>query len=154
MKHSRGKILVMIVVGLTSLTLTAIATVASPDRHAQRTDAAPLSPSRPLPPPRPFLIPHSALTQPQPADAMAPPAVPSVASRPSTEASVTSGTWTPLNNQPSFLPGSVFLLTDGTVLAQDDDLTTCDWWKLTPDNTDNYINGGWTQGASPAYSPN
>ena len=64
--------------------------------------------------------------------------------------------WTPLANQPTFLPGGAstpMLLTDGTVLVQD----TCatDWWKLTPDQYGNYANGTWTQVASlPAdYAP-
>ncbi len=70
---------------------------------------------------------------------------------------MTSGTWTALKNQPPFGPGSVFLLTDGTVLAQDGG--AADWWKLTPDNTGSYINGTWSQAASmgncggSAYAP-
>lgn len=39
-----------------------------------------------------------------------------------------------------------FQMTDGTVLAQGDNLS--DWWKLTPDNTGSYQNGTWTQVAS------
>ncbi|MGH7781544.1 MAG: hypothetical protein ACREQR_17155 [Candidatus Binataceae bacterium] len=62
---------------------------------------------------------------------------------------VSSGVWTPLNNQPSFHPASVFLLTDGTVLAQDANLTNVGWWKLTPDSTGSYVNGTWSQVASP-----
>jgi hypothetical protein len=64
--------------------------------------------------------------------------------------------WTPLNNQPTFLPfgaSTPMLLTDGSVLVQD----TCatDWWKLTPDQYGSYVNGTWTQVASlPAdYAP-
>ncbi|HVN64878.1 MAG TPA: hypothetical protein VMT58_09595 [Candidatus Binataceae bacterium] len=72
---------------------------------------------------------------------------------------VTSGTWTALNDQPyshtpDFYPGGVFLLTDGTVLAEDDDLTDVAWWRLTPDNTGSYINGTWTKAASPSNCPN
>ena len=57
--------------------------------------------------------------------------------------------WTPLNNQPNFLPfgaSTPMLLTDGSVLVQD----TCatDWWKLTPDQHGSYVNGTWTQVAS------
>ncbi|MBV9533137.1 MAG: hypothetical protein JO283_19235 [Bradyrhizobium sp.] len=57
--------------------------------------------------------------------------------------------WTPLANQPTFLPSGAstpMLLTDGTVLVQD----TCatDWWKLTPDQYGSYANGTWTQVAS------
>ena len=64
--------------------------------------------------------------------------------------------WTPLKNQPTFLPfgaSTPMLLTDGSVLVQD----TCatDWWKLTPDQFGSYANGTWTQVASlPAdYAP-
>ncbi|MGA9720942.1 MAG: choice-of-anchor D domain-containing protein [Candidatus Binatus sp.] len=72
---------------------------------------------------------------------------------------VTSGVWTPLNDQPylnnpAFSPNSMFLLTDGTVLAQDGNLTAVGWWKLTPDNTGSYINGTWSQVASPGPCPN
>ncbi|MGH7814358.1 MAG: hypothetical protein ACREQI_10205 [Candidatus Binataceae bacterium] len=73
---------------------------------------------------------------------------------------VTSGTWTALNNQPygqsiNFFPGSIFLLTDGTVLAQDTNLgTNNDWWKFTPDNTGSYLNGTWSQIATPGPCPN
>ncbi len=46
-----------------------------------------------------------------------------------------------------------FLLTDGTVLFQGNGLT--DWWKLTPDQNGNYVNGTWTQAASlpSGYAP-
>jgi len=69
-----------------------------------------------------------------------------------------------LNDQPQahtsvgpngFFPGSVFLLTDGTVLAQDSNIeNVIDWWKFTPDDTGSYINGTWTQVASPPACPN
>jgi len=73
---------------------------------------------------------------------------------------VTSGTWTALTNQPysqsiNFYPGGVYLLTDGTVLAQDNNIGNAnDWWKLTPDNTGSYINGTWSQIATPGPCPN
>lgn len=62
-------------------------------------------------------------------------------------------------NQPPVLdytgcgPGNPILLTDGTVMVQDDGCQ--DWWKLTPDEFGSYVNGSWTQLAStPAgYSP-
>jgi hypothetical protein len=49
--------------------------------------------------------------------------------------------------------GSPVLLTDGTVLIQDDGCQ--DWWKLTPDASGSYLNGTWSEIASlPAdYSP-
>ncbi len=65
-----------------------------------------------------------------------------------------SGTWVPLNHQPSFGPESAFLLTDGRILAQDGNLTNVAWWTLTPDNTGSYINGQWTKVASPSNCPN
>ena len=42
--------------------------------------------------------------------------------------------------------GVMLLLTDGTVLVQDDE--TPNWFKLTPDNTGSYINGTWKKVAS------
>jgi hypothetical protein len=65
-------------------------------------------------------------------------------------------TWTPLNNQPTFIAngaGPGLLLTDGTVMVHD--ACGSDWWKLTPDNTGSYINGTWTQMASlpSGYAP-
>jgi hypothetical protein len=67
--------------------------------------------------------------------------------------------WQLLANQPPVLdyadcgPGNPILLTDGTVMLQDDGCQ--DWWKLTPDEFGSYVNGTWTQLAStPAgYSP-
>jgi hypothetical protein len=62
-------------------------------------------------------------------------------------------TLTNLNHQPPDGAGIVFLLTDGTVLAQGNQGQ--DWWKLTPDITGSYVNGTWTQVASLAsnYDP-
>ena len=108
---------------------------------------------RPQPPPRPVLpLGWQPGTQP----AAPPPSLAPAARAPA----VTSGVWTPLNDQPylqapAFSPQSAFLLTDGTVLAQNG----VNWWKLTPDNTGSYINGTWSQMASLhncggfAYSP-
>ncbi len=70
-----------------------------------------------------------------------------------------SSSWQVLPNQPPVLdyadcgPGAPILLTDGTVLVQDDGCQ--DWWKLTPDINGSYVNGTWTQVASlPSnYSP-
>jgi hypothetical protein len=67
--------------------------------------------------------------------------------------------WQLLKNQPPVLdptncgPGNPILLTDGTVLLQDNGCQ--DWWKLTPDAFGNYVNGTWTQVASlpSGYSP-
>jgi len=83
---------------------------------------------------------------------------PQSAARTETTASQTRNPspWTPLTNQPNFLldgAANPILLTDGSVLVQDAGFP--DWWKLTPDQNGNYINGTWTQVASlPAtYSP-
>jgi hypothetical protein len=64
--------------------------------------------------------------------------------------------WTPLKNQPSFQPGAMALLTDGTVLIHEEqDANPQKWFKLTPDNTGSYINGTITPIASTssAYGP-
>src|SRR5438132_1103469 len=64
-------------------------------------------------------------------------------------ATVASGqTWQPLTNQPTFNPGVMLLLTDGTVIMHSEPncltCTTTDyssWYKLTPDINDEE---GWT----------
>lgn len=70
--------------------------------------------------------------------------------------STSSSPWSPLTHQPTFLVNGAsnpILLTDGTVLVQDEGFP--DWWKLTPDQQGSYTGGTWTQIASlPAsYSP-
>jgi len=64
-------------------------------------------------------------------------------------------TWTPLNNQPSFGPGAMLLLTDGRVLVHQEDTTYSNWWTLTPDINGSYVNGTWTKVASlpSGYAP-
>jgi hypothetical protein len=47
-------------------------------------------------------------------------------------------------NNPSF----EYLLTDGTVIMQDQSNQYQSWWRLAPDNTGSYANGKWTQLAS------
>jgi hypothetical protein len=67
-----------------------------------------------------------------------------------------SGTWTPLSNQPSFYAGTMFLLTDGTVMCQDEGAGnpgTANWWKLTPDATGSYLHGTWSSLASSPNAP-
>jgi hypothetical protein len=79
--------------------------------------------------------------------------------RAATPALAPNSPWQLLTNQPPVLdytdcgPGNPILLTDGTVMLQDDGCQ--DWWKLTPDQFGSYVNGTWTQLASlPAgYSP-
>jgi hypothetical protein len=66
------------------------------------------------------------------------------------------GTWQPLNNQPSFNASTMLLLTDGTVMCNDEGsgfAGSPHWWKLTPDASGNYINGTWTQLADGPNSP-
>ena len=60
-----------------------------------------------------------------------------------------------------FTPGAMLLLTDGSVIVQDigrapNDNGTSNWWRLTPDSRDSYIDGTWTKIAPmPAgYAPN
>lgn len=74
---------------------------------------------------------------------------------------LSSSSWQVLPSQPPLQhyrrcgPGSPVLLTDGTVLVQDDGCQ--DWWKLTPDINGSYLNGTWSQidslpgGYSPLY---
>jgi len=55
--------------------------------------------------------------------------------------------WQPLTNQPTFPgPFNSYLLTDGTIMVQDNDAS--DWWRLTPDINGSYVNGTWSQLAS------
>lgn len=59
--------------------------------------------------------------------------------------------WQALTNAPSFDPGAMFLLTDGTVMVQDLGASaggSPNWWRLTPDSTGSYVNGTWSQLAS------
>jgi hypothetical protein len=66
--------------------------------------------------------------------------------------------WQELTNPPSFDPGAMFLLTDGTVMVQDLGASaggSPNWWRLTPDSTGSYVDGTWSQVASlpPSYPP-
>lgn len=61
------------------------------------------------------------------------------------------GTWTPLVNQPSFPPGTMLLLTDGTVLCQNSG--TNQWWRLTPNINGSYVGGTWSQLANSPHAP-
>ena len=55
--------------------------------------------------------------------------------------------------QSPFNAESMLLLTDGTVMVQENQ--TANWWRLTPDSSGSYVNGTWSQLASmPAgYAP-
>jgi hypothetical protein len=66
--------------------------------------------------------------------------------------------WQPLAHPPPFNAGAMLLLTDGTVMVQDQGAKNSgsrDWWRLTPDLNGSYLNGTWSKLASlPAgYSP-
>src|SRR5919108_1806944 len=71
------------------------------------------------------------------------------------ESAAAAQTWEPLTNQPSFNPGAMLLLTDGTVFVHSEpNCLTCtstdysSWYKLTPDSNGSYVNGTWTKVAS------
>jgi hypothetical protein len=61
--------------------------------------------------------------------------------------------WTKLKNQPTFNTDTALVLTDGTIMMHQYNSTA--WWRLTPDNTGNYVNGTWSQlGSMPSgYEP-
>ena len=61
------------------------------------------------------------------------------------------GTWSSLTHQPTFGVGTMLLLTDGTVMAQD--FFSPHWWKLMPDSTGSYGNGTWSQLADGPNGP-
>lgn len=64
-----------------------------------------------------------------------------------------TGTWQPLAHPAPFTGALLpILLTDGSVLIQEGDnvdpspyIVTNHWWKLTPDENGDYVNGTWTQ---------
>ena len=60
----------------------------------------------------------------------------------------TASPWLPLTNAPpaGFFPGSMMVMTDGTVLIHEDNTRT--WEKLTPSSTGSYANGTWSAVAS------
>jgi hypothetical protein len=61
------------------------------------------------------------------------------------------GIWSPLAHQPTFGAGTMFLLTDGTVMCQNSG--TSHWWKLTPDINGNDVNGTWSALADGPNAP-
>src|SRR5215831_18474821 len=74
-------------------------------------------------------------------------------------AAVQSGTWHPLNHalctdsQPCFSPRAALLLTDGTVIINEQ--CGSQWFRLTPDINGSYRNGSWSQISSlpTGYAP-
>lgn len=61
--------------------------------------------------------------------------------------------WEPLEHQPAFGASTALLLTDGSVMVQENG--NSNWWRFTPDSAGNYVNGNWKQLASlpPNYAP-
>lgn len=53
-----------------------------------------------------------------------------------------SGTWHPLVNQPTFNASTMLLLTDGTVMCQQNG--GINWWRLRPSLSGKYIDGHWS----------
>ena len=59
-------------------------------------------------------------------------------------------TWQRTNNNPPLNVGAALLLTDGSVIAhqeddQNGDVASLHWYRLTPDSSGSYINGTWSQ---------
>ena len=61
------------------------------------------------------------------------------------------GTWSAISNSPPQTVSTMFLLTDGSVLAQG--VSTNQWCRLRPDATGNYANGTWTTMAASSNAP-
>jgi hypothetical protein len=63
-----------------------------------------------------------------------------------------AGPWQLVTNKPgTFSLSNPLLLPDGTVMVQR--TCTTNWYKLTPDNTGNYVNGTWSSLAVSPYAP-
>ncbi len=60
------------------------------------------------------------------------------------------GTWTPLAHSAPGGVGTMLLLTDGTVMAQNGSATV--WCRLTPDTLGSYVNGTWSTLSPMTYS--
>ncbi len=58
--------------------------------------------------------------------------------------------WEPLAHPPSFIPGTMLLASDGTVLVHEEPETggTRAWYRLTPDSQGSYADGTWSKLAS------
>jgi hypothetical protein len=71
------------------------------------------------------------------------------ASAPALAPSVSSP-WVPLAHAPHFDPGTMLLLSNGTVLVHAEPPAggTSAWYKLTPDSRGSYVDGTWSQVAS------
>jgi hypothetical protein len=53
-----------------------------------------------------------------------------------------AGTWQGLTNQPAFAASTMLLLTDGTVMCQEEGGKN--WHRLTPDTNGDYVQGTWS----------
>lgn len=78
--------------------------------------------------------------------------------RPGATSFATSGPWEQLHGLSDSNLGIMFLLTDGTVLVQDQGVKNAgsgEWWILTPDSQGNYVNGKWSRTGPmpPGYRP-
>lgn len=62
-----------------------------------------------------------------------------------------AGTWTPLAHTAPSTIGTMLLLTDGTVLAQQSDVSNA-WYRLTPDTNGSYVTGTWSTLAFAHYT--
>ena len=63
-----------------------------------------------------------------------------------------AGTWTSLQTQTKFKASTMQLLTDGTVICQDDN--QAQWYRFTPDRSGSYIAGTWsTRSEGTSFSP-
>src|SRR5258707_11011676 len=58
-----------------------------------------------------------------------------------------TGTWATRTKNAPAVVGTMLLLSDGTVLAQQGG-TAKQWYKLTPDSSGDYVNGTWSNLAS------
>jgi hypothetical protein len=104
---------------------------------------------------------HAALLPRPPARHAAPSGLAPFRGAAATASSSQASPWTPLVNPPPFgTPGSMLLLSNGTVLVHNEPNTNVtygsnQWWALTPDSHGSYIDGTWSQVASmpAAYSP-
>jgi len=86
--------------------------------------------------------------------------IPLVTASPPTLQLPAQSQWTRTTNNPPVRLGTALLLTDGTVIAHEENdlggnVATNKWYKLTPDINGSYINGTWSQIASMAanYGP-
>jgi hypothetical protein len=72
-------------------------------------------------------------------------------------APATPSPWKRLKNPPPFVPGTMLLASDGSVLVHEEPETggTNAWYRLTPDAKGDYADGTWSQIASmpPRYKP-